>query len=71
MSIAAWLKLLYALTTLLYKAVEAYQNYQERERGRLELLLELRRKRDQDKEKANAIAARPVPADDQPILDKL
>lgn len=71
MSIAAWLKTISTLVALLYKAVEAYENWEAEQRGRTALLLELRLKHDHDKEKVNEIDARLVPADDQPILDRL
>lgn len=71
MTVAAWLKAIAMLITLLHNGVQAYQNWQERQRGRLEVLLELRQKRDQEKAKADAIRAEPVPPDDAAVISRL
>lgn len=71
MTVAAWLKAIAMLITLLHNSVQAYRNWQERQRGRLEVLLELRRKRDQEKAKADAIRTEPVPSDDVTIIGGL
>lgn len=71
MTLAAWIKVITMLITLVYNGLESYRAYEQRERGRLQLLLELRLKRDQEKAKANAIDALPVPPDDPAVIGRL
>lgn len=71
MGLTAWLKAATMLITLLYNGVQAFREYDQRQRGKLELMLELRRKRDQEKAKANAVENLPLPPDDASVINRL
>lgn len=71
MSLLAILAAAEEVITLIYKAVVAYQNYEERLAGRAQLRAEMAARDAENKEAANAIDLRERLATRKSILDRL